>query len=370
MAEQQKLEVRRDGSRWFNGKPDPAEFSKWFKENVAMDPALEQHRERYIGGLVLIPAKEKSQVPNIGANGNIYFTEKEELTFTPYPKVDARIAYFWDLMAAKRDEWHGIVEPIPTTRPEGTGALAQMQQSLPEGFFITTVPVGEKYTHFLCCQVRVAVYAKPIGMERHPISREMEIIGRPLIEGRGTKMVPLLTGPRSSPWADPNSIMKAETGALGRALGFAGIFVVPGAGAASAEDMLEMMANPTTAAVDQQKEPEPPPVEKPKRANAPAKTGAEKAADEKQVLIENVRAIANELQTSHPDAYKAFTEWCRERKPPIANLGSLSVPALKGVQTKLTRLRDEAKAKKAELAASDPTPPEDPMPEDADGDGS
>lgn len=363
MAEQQQLEVRRDGSRWFNGRPDAAEFSKWFKENVAMDPALEQHRERYIGGLVLIPAKEKSQVPNVGQNGNIFFTEREELTFTPYPKVDARIAYFWDLMAAKREEWHGVVEPVPTTRPEGTGALAQMQQSLPDGFFIMTVPVGEKYTHFICHQVRVAVYAKPISMERHPITREMEIIGRPLIEGCGTKMVPLLTG-RTNPWADPNSIMKAETGALGRALGFAGVFVVPGAGAASAEDMLEMMTNPATAAVDQQVEADPPPVEKPKRMNAPvqtdapAKTGAEQADDEKQVLIENIRAIGSELQANHKDAYEAFAEWCRERKPPIANLGSLTVPALKGVQTKLTRLRDEAQQRAD--AKAEPVDPKDP----------
>src|ERR1035437_9953486 len=52
--EQTEDRVGREGGRWLNARPTPAEFAEWFETNMNIDPAL--NALDYVGGVVLIPA--------------------------------------------------------------------------------------------------------------------------------------------------------------------------------------------------------------------------------------------------------------------------------------------------------------------------
>ncbi len=367
MAEQQ-TEARqgREGGRWINERPTSLEFGEWFAENMKIDPALDA--ENYVGGVVLIPATDrKSPVVTGFREGKPLIEEREELSFIPYAKVETRINYYWDLLAA-HPEWVGTVAPdaldrlpiereatIETVTEDGKttivekldkpSALATMVHQLPAGFSIVTVPVADRYTHFLCCTIRVAIWDreewKALGMQER-----IELSGTglgALRTGRGTKQVPMLTG-RTSPWADPNSLMKAETGALGRALGFAGIFVIPGSGVATAEDMQESAAQGVTSAQEPESEgnagPAAPEV-------AAVRTGAETAVDEEAALRAKAAALYKALAEDHPGRAEEFGKWAQERK--LTSLGQATGATLRGVVRKLEKLTDEAEQSAQQL---------------------
>lgn len=370
----------RYGARWINEQPSSEEFAAWFKESVTIDAALKH--EDYVGGIVLIPAvdEKKKHVEGFQANGAPRIVVKPEMAFIPYPKVETRIQYFWDLMGAHADEWVGVIEPIETPRPSieptlielheelaaATGLsdeqreaiedevgiprrtrrretyrpsrTAQIVHMLPPGFFLLPVPLGETFTHFLCCSYRVAVYEKA------------NLDGRPTREGRGTKMVPLLLG-RDTKYPDQNAIMKAETGAIGRAIAFAGIFNIPGSGVATAEDMIEAMAGERAAPSDTSEDnggsgPEQPPA-------AAASTTAEPESDE--AVQQRVYELARQIRDGYPEAWTAFGTWCNQRTPKVTSLDQQG-PALRGLARKLEKLLEAAKERAAEQAAAAPEP--------------
>jgi hypothetical protein len=347
----------REGGRWINERPTPAEFSEWFTSSMKLDKSLSH--EDYIGGVVLIPALDTKAkfVTGFTDKGLPLVEEREELAYIPYAKVETRTAYFWDLLDAHED-WLGVVERVtpprmpidfvhteedvqaglsesgqPQMQPlhrklRTPGALALLTHQLPDGFSITSVPVGTGYSHFICCTIRVSIVSKD---------------GAVLRTGVATKQVPLLMG-RSQPYADPSSLMKAETGALGRALGFAGIFVIPGSGVATAEDMLEAAAQGPTAATTAEpaENPTVPPA-------APVRSGAEQAADVEAELHKRASTLYQALSESHPDRAESFGQWAKTRK--LTSLGDAKGAMLRGVVRKLERLSDNATA--TEEAASD-----------------
>jgi hypothetical protein len=397
MSDQQQVAIRkgREGARWINERPTPEEFGAWFRENVKLHDGMDP--ERYVGGVVLIPAvDEKAKyVKGFNQQGAPIIDQRPELAYIPYGKVETRINYFWDLLELKADKWYGELEPITTPRPsvvpvdsneliEDGGRViqrdtsrvpitAQIVEQLPPGFFLMSVPVGNNLTHFLCCSYRCAIYS-------------VENPERPLRQGRGTKMVPLVLG-RQQFYADQNSIMKAETGAMGRALGTAGIFVIPGSGVATAEDMQEAITAQPTA----QQQPEAATEDTsgpaaPTAAPVPQdRTAGESAADEHAALVQRARDLLTEAQNDYPDVLSAFRDWGAQREPPVRNLNELRGGALRGAVRTLERLVDEAKqnaaAREGEPEGSDgspadsrglaepqqPSPVAPPVPEEAGG---
>ena len=350
-----------DGTRWINQRPTPEEVATWLRESLQVDPAL--NADDYIGGIVVIPAVD-SKVPYVTGfrNGVPVIDRREELTFTPYARVETRIKYLWDMMAA-HPEWKAVVTRVTPPRPPAdpvmgaleailacereqpdsaitaafqalaqrpAGALAQMVNQLPEGFSITSVPVGENYTHFLCATTRVAIYDARDWRDATPEERATLA---PLREGIGTKQIPLLRrGWNNSVQPDENVLMKAETGAFGRALGFAGIFVV--SGIATAEDMAEAAAQgqPVVEAA-------PTPPQAPPEPAGP-RTSVELSADTEARLRERAATLWKSLSEQHPDKTPEFHAWAKERK--LANLSDAQGPVLIGVVKKLQKLVDEA----------------------------
>jgi hypothetical protein len=90
-----KSDSAREGSRWINQRPSGDEVASWFVQNAPMHEGMEP--ERYVTGVTLIPAKEK---PKILSPERRDRRRAEQLVWTPYVKVETRVAYFWDLMAA------------------------------------------------------------------------------------------------------------------------------------------------------------------------------------------------------------------------------------------------------------------------------
>lgn len=367
----------REGGRWINERPTPKEFADWFKESMSIDPAL--NVEDYLGGVVLIPAVDgKAKYVSGFREGKPLIDDRPEMSYVPYAKVETRIAYFWDLLAAHEDEWVGVVEPVELPRlpvdgegltsaieaiatAEGTtpeslaaalgvldklrpSALATMVHQLPPGFSMASIPVGNGYSHFVCCTIRVAIYRRQ-DYEADP-ARAV-----PIREGRGTKQVPLTKrGYQGEVKPDEASLMKAETGALGRALGFAGIFVIPGSGIATAEDMVESATQGDTpvteaaAAAEGPAEPEQPPV---------PRTGAEAAQDDDAQLTKRALEIWKDLTENHPGKADEFKTWAAGRK--LARISDAKGAMLRGVVKKLEKLHEEGEeaGQQAALPVSD-----------------
>jgi hypothetical protein len=344
MTEQEQVAPRRgfDGSRWLNQRPTPEEVVAWFEESFAIDPAL-KHSD-YVGGIALIPAVEGKAkfVCGFTQDGKPIIDERPEMSYVPYARVETRINYWWSLLAAHED-WVGVVEHVESPRLDvepavikettdehgnGTteyarpGGLATMVHQLPTGFSIATIPVGDSYSHFLCCTIRVSIYKADEGGDPK---------GIPLRTGRGTKQIPLVRrGWNNSVVADENSLMRCETGALGRALGFAGVFVLSGSGVATAEDMQDALAQGDTPA--QAAEPTVPDVK-------PPSTGTEKSADDETALKARALELFTRLREDFPGRVEDFTVWAHERK--LKSLGEARGAVLIGTVRKLEKLVDE-----------------------------
>jgi hypothetical protein len=381
MADEQQQEKaydkNREGARWVNRKPSGPEFAAWFSDNVKIDDGLDA--DDYIGGIVLIPAVETVQeVTGFDGSGEAIIAKRKQLTYTPYPKVETRVQYFWDLLD-KRDEWYGVVEPITTDRPstepvtvkeqildgdrmvdretQRVPTIVQTVEQLPPGFFVMSVPVQNEIAHYLCASYKVEIFEK--------VEQGEDRIVR---SGRGTKMVPLVTvrtwrdGQSIKP--DDNSIMKAETGAIGRAIALAGIFNIPGSGVATAEDMFEALNAPGAAAqAEADTSPQTGGPAAPTAEPAPAKTREEQQADEHAAMVARAKELVNEGSTL-PGVLDAFREWGQKRNPPVRNLGNLHGAALRGAIKKLEKLVEEGKQRAAEQGdAPPPEPAEQPTPE-------
>lgn len=371
----------REGARWINERPTPEDFAAWAKDNIKLPEGMEI--DAYLGGIVLIPQVDKKAKYVVGFNnqGEPMIGERPEMVYIPYAKVEARVQFFWDLCELNSERWVGVIEPINTPRPpidmvseviresqeagETVGdaaerleamiereirkpsATAAIVHQLPPGFFLMPAPVDGQHVYYLCCSYRAAIYEKPYTSDSKPIR-----------EGRGTKQVALLTmGWRDKNRVlvvDDNVIMKAETGAIGRALGAAGIFTIPGSGIATAEDVQEALAAGETAASPEGAGPAAPaePPAPRAAAQAAAPTAAEEPATNREITdeeaLDRCRAIVSGLQEDFPDAYEAFGQWCSRRRPKITDLAALKGPALRGVLTKLERLKDDARERQEE----------------------
>jgi hypothetical protein len=285
-ARSQTLSVQ-EGSRWLHEPPSGPDFASWFKENVKIHDDLEH--EDYINGITLIPNVETIKVTD--EDGEI--TEKRRLVFSPYPQVETRVRYFWDWCAA--NGYFGEISIVPPVK---------QSPMLPPGIFQMVVKQNERDHAWLGAKAQVRVYERDIRAGGK---------GRLLISPPpATKTVPLSTG--RGP--DVNAPLKAETGAIGRALGFAGMLVIPGAGISTAEDMQELTsAGPaggtTIAGVGLPEHEQEPPAP---QAEAPV-----------QDLAATVNELAATLQSEHPDAWAQVEAWAQERSlslddPPPASL--------------------------------------------------
>lgn len=287
-----------EGSRWINAKPSGDIFSQWFLNNVRMhddmDPGL------YLPGIILIPQREKlvtwKPVTQGPRAGQAQKHEEWRDTFTPYAKVDTRLAYFWDL-CEKRD-WVGEIDNVVPN-----GATVKLGDFLlPEGFYAIPYPkeTGGYGVH-LCCSAQVRIYRRSRG----EIDRKQPVMLPPV----GTKVVPFE--------GDPNAALKCETGAIGRALGFAGMLVIPGSGVATAEEMQEYLGTAPGAA-----EIPVPDVAVPTAAQP----------ETQQSVDERIEALHTSLNAEQE---KQFLDWVASRK---MNLQSLSPSQKRAVLAQLEKV--------------------------------
>lgn len=363
MAEEQtvkagdQLEVVREGGRWLHGKPAAEEVKDWFEGqtlHAGMDHAP------YLSGIVLIPQTEKFKVSRAKANGDPYEVELEAAAYTPYVKVETRISYFWDYVRALNDagddQYVGVIEPVQQKRITDPSSPFY-NEMLPEGFSSFAVRTSfrnqsadqQSVTRFVIATYRVAIYERQSYAER---LKGVDVL--PVIAGEGTKQVPVN---QRSGYADDASMMKAQTGAVGRALGFAGMLVV-GTGVATAEDVQEAQG-PGGGTVPQDAPALPPVVDREGQPIGPAVESAPQAAQQAQeaqsapdaapaqpegdeALRDHALTLQKEMKEGYPDAWAAYVKWYTEDRkfPPLAQLEG---PALKGAVTKLERDLDAVK---------------------------
>ncbi len=301
-----------EGSRWINKRPSGEEVAAWFRENVTIHEGL--NPADYVGGVVLIGATEKLKVVKRAQGGTTQIVEEDRYTWTPYAKVETRVKYFWDLMAL-HDDWVGVIEPVEVAQLEDPGVY---NRNLPPGFYRLPMQLKEtgQFAHYVGCSMRVVIY-RAQGLEwrsrgtgvlptdREPTERELQVylhLQQDVLRGipvasypPATKMIPTLDRYGKE---DPYALMKAETGAVGRALGMAGMLVIPGSGIATAEDMNEVVA--TGVGVGEQ-------------AALPPDAPLPKEADEAEVR-EKIQADLAAMQTSNPEGYERVAKWAAERK--------------------------------------------------------
>lgn len=290
----------REGGRWVNARPAGTEVAEWFKENVPMHEGLSH--ERFLSGITLIPSRTKEdEVVDFNQDGSPVIKDQWNLVFTPYIKVETRVAYFWALMEL-HPEWIGAIEPHGGKR-----------NNLPLGFFLDAQ--GN-----LGCQMQVRLVERE-GAKFEPGTNRL--IGTPvMLPPPATKVVRI---------SDQNSMLRAETGAVGRALAMAGILVAPGSGIATAEDMQELnepqLPQPAT------------PVDIPSRG------------DEEQELRDHAAIVIQELEEHYPDTLTQFREWAKSRG--FRGLNTLRNPALKGAVRKLESMSNEARLRAGETGQMD-----------------
>lgn len=285
----------KEGNRWFNERPGGEEVVAWFKDAVVMPEGLDH--AHYVAGVTLIPGKEKSNEPRGFKDGYPTFTEVENLVFTPYIKVETRVQFWHDRMAANADDWLGVIEPVAPQKPD---------PHLPPGFARLRVATSEdRVTAFVTCTMKVTVYERSsvrwetVTNQRTGEKRRVRV-GNALIDpAPATKMVPMLG--RYGP--DVHALEKAETGAVGRALGMAGMLVVPGTGVATAEDMRELAEQEGISPVAREERPPSP------EGRASLDAGLEPTHDE---LVTRAESVIGQLKEKDEAAFTLFLAWCKE----------------------------------------------------------
>jgi hypothetical protein len=321
--------IGQEGSRWYNVPPTGPELSKWFEENVELHDGLKP--KPYIPGVTMIPATEKAKNVTGWQGATPIIQQIENLVFVPYAKVETRVKYFHDLMALKESDWVGVIEPV-----EGEF----QSKKLPPGFFAFPVATEKGVVNYVCCSMKVTVFERG-NLEWREIrnSRSGEVervrVGKTIIDAApATKMIPTL-----GRWgADDFSLMKAETGAVGRALGMAGMLVIPGTGIATAEDMQEAsaMEGRTTPSLPEDGE----------QADVPPVKDAEGVkAEELTDLRQQAVLLLNTIKAEFPPLFAEFIDWAKERK--IGEVGKVEDPRIvRGVIRKAERELVEAREEK------------------------
>lgn len=339
----QVVEVIQEGSRWLHGPPTPQQLGKWFSEQPLHEG---MDADRYVGGVVLIPSTEKVKRTRIKNNGETYINEEEVAAYTPYVRVDTRIAYFRDWVAMHED-WVAEILPVPARVIENPDSAYFNAHIADRGYAIHPIRSGDAVTYYVACTMEVAVYEREsyaAKLNGHKV--------RPVIQGQATKQVAMTRSHgtnRQAIYADDNCLMKAETGAVGRALGFMGILVV-GTGVATAEDMEEATreqsgATPAPTAdlppvVNREGEAVQAPQEAAQAVPAAVPEPVDPDAEDAR-LRAHALELQNEMQEQYPDVWKAYMEWWRSRS--FGGLATLTGPALKTAVTKLERDLDGAR---------------------------
>lgn len=296
----------REGSRWFNERPTAAKFAEWFN-TVPLHEGL-RHQD-FISGVTLIQQTEKVDEV-VGWNGaDPVIARRENLVYIPHPQVMARVAYFEALRTLHADDWTCVIEPA-TIAGDTTG--------LPPGFFrYSATQTAGTQAFFVGCSRRLRIYERSTVEIVELRDGRRVVQGVPILDGSpGSKVVPVL---KSNGWADPNALMRAESGALGRALGMAGMLVIPGAGVATAEDVQEALAMP------------------PELPAAPAvlPTTADAAG-----LRDRLEQLAAELAAVSPEEVERFEAWCVDRNIDLTNATEGNVKtAVKKLEQTLDRVR-------------------------------
>lgn len=307
----------REGNRWVNQRPNGEEVAAWFEAAVKLHDGMEH--DDFVSGVTLIQETAKSdEIVGFADDGrpNI-IPDVTNVFFTPYPKVETRIDYFNRWMHNHRDEWIGVIEPVAAPDPSGmTVGFNAMKVALPDG----------KTASLVCYTAQVRVVKRdghemirdtdPDGVERLHLRGEIILEGAP-----GTKSVPLVDRFGK---VDPHAVAKAQTGGVGRALGMAGVLVIPGAGVATAEDMQEAQSQGQVPGVP---------------AAAP-EAGAPPSADPDVMMRARAVALIGQLSSDYPEDLKVFQAWSRERG--FKSLAEIGGVPLKGIVKKLEKTLDAA----------------------------
>lgn len=200
-------------------KPSADEMAKWFSQVKLHD---ELDHANYIGGIVVIENKQLKQ-------------------WNPYPLAGVRIAYFWDWVDS-----HGYAAHIDTTAPE----ILDFPFTKGQG----DDPFTNAKTLLVSAHVKVLEGERVVreATAQKQVTLNMKVGGT--WDGQLKRKVNQSTIP------DFTSVMKAETGAVARALANMGMLALPGSGVASAEDIFEYMRDAEetmegTTNVDQQQQP-------------------------------------------------------------------------------------------------------------------
>lgn len=378
VVEPAPVPAERQGSRWLFAHPTEDAVKEWFDGNKLHEG---MEHEPYYGGIVLIGAKEKYNRTYTNASGQWFVREEERTVYTPYVKVDTRVAYFWTLVdilnirasvdLSSERQFYGVIEPVPVKKVVTDPNSAYYNEHMPEGmfFYVATGANANSVSRYICAQWRVAIYERQSYLrylDAKSSNRPDQRLHVPaILQGIGTKQTLM-----NKNYPDDNAIMKAETGAIGRALGVAGILVV-GTGIATAEDMQESIAAaaaPPTVNREGTEVGALPPIVAPAEVGAgtriegpnvgPQPVGPVSVADKgPQDVDEDNRVKAMALSTElrkYPEAWEKYLKWYQEERK-FPSLTELSGPALRGALVKLERALDEAQNE----------PPADP-PADAD----
>lgn len=335
MAEREQRREGQEGNRWVNVTPSAEELAAWFEANVKVEEGL-SHAD-YIGGLVLIPATEKTKGISGWEGNSPTIGDFEDLVFTPYIRVETRLKYFRDL--CEKESWLGVIEPADIEEPD---------KKLPPGYFRMAIATGEgRESRYIGCSKKVTVYkAASVRYEIVTLDKRTGEQGKvrlgdiELDAPAGTKVVATLKSGRQSTWADDNAVMKAETGAIGRALGMAGMLVIPGSGIATAEDVQESRAAEAAGpSADSATLPEA------GTAAVIPESAPGEGTDEK--MREEITTILAAMEKEYPEVHKQFLAWAKEKK--FGRLSEIVSPQLRGMHRKATTMYNEAgQAKSAE----------------------
>lgn len=327
-------EEGREGNKWVGRRPTEEEFAEWWASNVFIHEGLDP--SKYAGGVVLIEQKPKLQrIVENEQTGQRSIQKFERLEFTPYSKVDTRVNYFWDLMELKG--WLGVIEAVPATRVEMPGLT---NTHLPQHFYRQQVESDKGWHQYIGAVMKVTVFDPDHTRIVEYVDKETGVprqvyIGRKIIDApAATKLVPALAYPDNP---DDDAMHKAETGAVGRALGMAGILVIAGSGIATAEDVQQALADPRAAAVeteplvtpDATEQQEGRPVEVAKR---PADSKEELQALGEDELRQMLKDRARALHAASEEKYAELGKFFEAKK-----LGPLNAQTIDGLNPMFLR---------------------------------
>lgn len=305
----------REGARWRHHRPSPDAVADWFT-SVPLDESMD-HAD-FIGGVVLIPGKEKAQYSTERG-----LQERYELTYTPYMQIGTRVGYFHAL--ARQRDLVSIIEPMEVPRSQNPDS-PYFNGNMATGLWWHVVEGDRAPLRFLCATARVAMYDRGDW-------RRSRAEASPLLEATGTKQV--FGG------ADINGIAKAQTGAIGRALGVAGVLVI-GTGIATAEDMEELSSGGSTGGT-----PAPSLPTVPSQIESGAPPEASTREEKLDQLRSRAQALATQMQEADPpEAWREFQGFWRERQQIEGwrTLDDVPLDPLAGIVARMEALHEAAGA--------------------------